>query len=347
MSQKEILLGKNLAQIESLCQELGFPKYTAKQITSWLYAKRVPTIEAMSNLSQKNREILSETAEIGNCSPIQAQISQDGTRKYLFPTPIPSDSCNASKPHFIESVYIPESTRATLCVSSQSGCRMNCAFCATGNQGFNHHLQPHEILNQFYSLPEAEKLSNIVLMGMGEPLDNTENVLKALEVMTAPWGLAWSPTRITLSTVGILPGLKRFLEESSCHLAISLHSPFSQERASLMPAEKAYPIEQTIALLRLYPWHHQRRLSFEYILIKDLNDSPSHALATARLLQGIECRVNLIKYHEVPGKPFKKTSQERMDTFQQILLKHNIRCTQRKSRGEDIKAACGLLAKTR
>ena len=245
MSQKEILLGKNLAQTESLCQELGFPKYTAKQITSWLYAKRVPTIEAMSNLSQKNREILSETAEIGNCSPIQAQISQDGTRKYLFPTPIPSDSCNASKPHFIESVYIPESTRATLCVSSQSGCRMNCAFCATGNQGFNHHLQPHEILNQFYSLPEAEKLSNIVLMGMGEPLDNTENVLKALEVMTAPWGLAWSPTRITLSTVGILPGLKRFLEESSCHLAISLHSPFSQERASLMPAEKAYPNRKT------------------------------------------------------------------------------------------------------
>lgn len=346
MAHKEILLGKTLAELESLCQALGFPKFTAKQIAGWLYSKRVSNIDAMSNLSLKNREILKEQTEIGCQPPLQVQTSTDGTRKYLFPTPIPVKNA-PTHPLFIESVYIPESNRATLCVSSQSGCRMNCAFCATGSQGFNHHLKAHEILNQFYSLPEAGKLSNIVMMGMGEPLDNTDNVLKALEIMTAPWGFAWSPTRITLSSVGVLPGLKRFLDESLCHLAISLHTPFSEERAELMPAEKAYPIEKVISLIRRYPWHHQRRLSFEYILIQDLNDSPNHALATAKLLQGLACRVNLISYHEVPGKEFRKTSKERTDRFQHILLERNIICTQRKSRGEDIKAACGLLAKTR
>ena len=346
MANKEILLGETPAQLEDLCQKLNFPPYTARQIASWIYSKRTPRIAAMSNLSLRNRELLSEAAEIGCQPPLQSQTSQDGTRKYLFPTPIPTKD-NHDRPLFIESVYIPESDRATLCVSSQSGCRMNCAFCATGSQGFNHHLQAHEILNQFYSLPEAERLSNIVIMGMGEPLDNTDNVLKALTAMTAPWGFGWSPTRITLSSVGVIPGLKRFLEESQCHLAISLHSPFHQERASLMPSEKAYPIEQVIELLRQYPWHHQRRLSFEYILIKDLNDSPGHAIATARLLQGMECRVNLISYHEVPDKTFRRTSKERTDQFQRILQERHIICTQRRSRGEDIKAACGLLAKTR
>ncbi len=343
---KEILLGKTLSELETLCQELGFPKFTARQIAGWIYKKRVRTWEQMSNISLKNRQILAERTEIGCHVPLLARTSQDGTRKYLFQTPFPP-SGEDGKEARIEAVFIPENERATLCVSSQSGCRMNCAFCATGSQGFNHHLQTHEILNQFYSIPETWELSNMVLMGMGEPLDNTDHVLKALQVMNADWGFAWSPYRITLSSVGILPALERFLAESSCHLAISLHTPFHEERARLMPAEKAFPIVDTIEHLHRYPWHHQRRLSFEYVLIKDFNDSPSHALATARLLQGLECRVNLIPCHHVPGKPFQKTSQERMDHFQQILQQKHIICTQRKSRGEDIEAACGLLAKTK
>ncbi len=346
MEKKEILIGKTLPELEELCARLGFPRFTARQIADWLYKKRVRGIESMTNISVKNRERLSQAAEIGCQEPLQSQRSKDGTEKYLFSSPVPPEK-GAETQAFIESVYIPEHDRATLCVSSQSGCRMNCAFCATGGQGFNHHLQQHEILNQFYCLPQAGILSNIVVMGMGEPLDNTGNVLRFLDIMTAPWGFAWSPYRITLSSVGILPGLERFLNESLCHLAISLHDPFSQERATLMPVEKTYPIEKVIQRLRQYPWNRQRRLSFEYILIKDLNDSPAHAEATARLLHGLECRVNLIACHEVPGKPFHRTSQERADRFQQSLQRNGLICTQRKSRGEDIKAACGLLAKTK
>lgn len=343
--EKEILLGKNPTELKALCNSLGLPSYASKQIASWLYRKKAKDIAAMSDISLSNRELLSQTAVIGNCAPVQSQISSDGTEKFLFESLSTNMESGADR-KYIEAVFIPESERATLCISSQSGCRMNCAFCATGSQGFNHHLPPHEILNQLYSIPASDRLSNIVFMGMGEPLDNTESVLKAIRALTSDWGFAWSPYRITLSTVGILPGMIRFMEETSCHLAISLHSPFSKERADLMPAEKAYPIEEVIKTIKRYDWHRQRRISFEYILIKDLNDSPAHALATAKLLKGLECRVNLIAYHHVPGKPFEKTSWEKTIGFQHILQEKNIICTLRKSRGEDIMAACGLLAET-
>lgn len=345
---REILLGKNLTQLEELCRKLDFPKFTAQQIAQWIYGKKAKDIEKMSNLSAKNRQKLQEYAVIGCTEPLKKQESQDGTEKYLFPSPVfftePSHPVPAQS---IESVFIPEIGRSTLCVSSQSGCRMNCGFCATGSQGFNHHLQTHEILNQYYSIPHSDKISNIVYMGMGEPFDNTGAVLESLSAMTSPWGFGWSPYRITVSTVGIIPGMKRFLTESNCHLAVSLHNPFPKERESLIPAEKAYPLEDVIRTLRQYPWHGQRRISFEYILMDGFNESPFHARATAKLLRGLECRVNLISYHEVPGKPFRKTSPEKTEKFQKTLQENGILCTLRKSRGEDIMAACGLLAKTR
>ena len=342
-TEKEILLGKNPEEIKALCQNLGFPAFTARQITEWLYKKRCSDIDRMSNLSLHNREKLKAIALTGISAPLQMQESQDGTRKYLFSTYTGQNQTAK----YIESVFIPDGERATLCVSCQSGCRMNCAFCATGSQGFNHHLQAHEILNQLHGIPETDQLSNVVFMGMGEPFDNIDNVLRALSVITADWGWAWSPSRITVSTVGIIPQTQRFLNESLCHLAISLHHPFSEERARLMPVEKTYPVKELINLLRTYNWHGQRRLSFEYILIDGENDTPRHALATARLLAGLECRVNLIACHEVPGKPYRKSSRQTIENFQKTLQGKGIVCTLRKSRGEDIMAACGLLAKTR
>ncbi|MCM1531043.1 MAG: 23S rRNA (adenine(2503)-C(2))-methyltransferase RlmN [Bacteroides sp.] len=346
MEQHEILLGKSLEELQGLCAELGFRKFTARQICAWIYQKRVRDIAQMTNLSLKDRAILEEAAETGIHEPLQAQQSADGTKKYLFASP--GSENRPGQSGFIESVLIPDGGRATLCVSSQSGCRMNCAFCATGSQGFNHHLPANQILNQILAVPESDFLTNLVFMGMGEPFDNIANVLKALQALTAPWGWAWSPTRITVSTVGITPQLPRFMEECRCHLAISLHNPFADERAELMPVEKAYPVRELVELLKTYDdWYGQRRVSFEYILIDGFNDTPRHALATARLLHGLPCRVNLINYHEVPGKPYRKSSPQKTESFQKILQEKGITCTLRKSRGEDIMAACGLLAKTK
>lgn len=342
-AEREILLGKTPDELNRLCATLGFPAFTAKQIAGWLYKKKVSEIDQMTNLSLRNREKLKEVAQVGLTAPLQMQESKDGTRKYLFST----GSGQTATSGYIESVCIPDGERVTLCVSCQSGCRMNCAFCATGSQGFNHHLPVHEILNQLHAVPETDRLTNVVFMGMGEPFDNTDNVLGALEVLTSDWGWAWSPYRITVSTVGVIPQTERFLSASLCHLAVSLHNPFPEERARLMPVEKTYPVKELVKMLRTYPWHGQRRLSFEYILMEGLNDTPRHALATARLLDGLECRVNLIACHEVPGKPYRKSPRQNIENFQKILQEKGIVCTLRKSRGEDIMAACGLLAKTR
>lgn len=345
MERASVLLGKSLEELQILCAELGFKKFTAKQICEWLYKKKIHEIAAMSNLSLKDREVLSQTCTLGVQPPLDCQQSVDGTKKYLFGSFDPQNKNTGQK--FVESVMIPDNDRATLCVSCQSGYRMNCAFCATGSQGFNHHLPVSQILNQIHSIPETDQLTNLVFMGMGEPFDNIDEVLKALQVLTSPWGWAWSPTRITVSTVGITPMVQRFLDESRCHLAVSLHNPFASERAELMPVEKAYPVKQLVELLKEYDWYGQRRISFEYILIDGFNDTARHALSTAKLLQGLPCRVNLINCHPVPGKPYKKTSPQKTEAFQKILQEKGITCTLRKSRGEDIMAACGLLAKTK
>ena len=311
------------------------PKFTAKQICDWLYAKRVDSIDAMTNLSLKARGRLNEIAYIGRKSPIDCQVSKDGTKKYLF---------HVQDANYVEAVYIPDGDRATLCISCQVGCKMGCRFCVTGQQGFHGNLTTGDILNQIFSIPESSALTNIVYMGMGEPMDNLANVLRSTEVLTADWGLGWSPHRITVSSVGILPQLKTFLDESQCHLAISLHNPFASERLTIMPMQKAYPIASIVALLKQYDWGGQRRISFEYTMFRDLNDDLRHAAELVRLLRGLYCRVNLIRFHASPETPYRTSTPYSMNAFRDYLNNHGITCTIRASRGEDIMAACGLLA---
>ena len=335
MPRHEYLYGQTLPQLEALCNRLEMPRFAAKQIARWLYDKHATTIEAMSDLSARHRALLAETYEVGLAAPEKVSISTDGTKKYLYRT---------SQNHFIESAYIPDGDRATLCISSQAGCRMGCRFCATGRQGLQHSLSTNEILNQIGSLPERERLTNVVFMGMGEPLDNLDSLLPALEVLTSAWGFGWSPTRITVSTAGVASRLERFLEATQVHLAVSLHNPFPHERAEIMPVEKAWPIREVVEILRRYDFTHQRRVSFEYIVMSGLNDSPRHIRELCRLLDGIKCRINLIRFHKIPGSPYFSPDDRAMIAFRDALTAKGIHTTIRTSRGEDIQAACGLLS---
>ena len=335
MPRHEYLYGQTLPQLEALCNRLEMPRFAAKQIARWLYDKHATTIEAMSDLSARHRALLAETYEVGLTAPEKVSISTDGTKNYLYRT---------SQNHFIESAYIPDGDRATLCISSQAGCRMGCRFCATGRQGLQHSLSTNEILNQIGSLPERERLTNVVFMGMGEPLDNLDNLLPALEVLTSAWGFGWSPTRITVSTAGVASRLERFLEATQVHLAVSLHNPFPHERAEIMPVEKAWPIREVVEILRRYDFTHQRRVSFEYIVMSGLNDSPRHIRELCRLLDGIKCRINLIRFHKIPGSPYFSPDDRAMIAFRDALTAKGIHTTIRTSRGEDIQAACGLLS---
>ena len=333
--QKQPLLGMTLSDLQCVVKNLGMPNFSAKQIASWLYAKRVSSIDEMTNISVKYRELLKESYVVGVETPVEAMKSVDGTIKYLY---------KVGENSFVEAVYIPDNERATLCVSSQVGCKMNCKFCMTGKQGFTANLTSAQILNQIYALPEFSSLTNIVMMGMGEPLDNLDEVLKVLEIKTASYGFAWSPKRITLSTVGLRKGLKRFIEESDCHLAISLHAPVPQLRQELMPAEKAFSITEIVDLLRNYDFTKQRRLSFEYIVFKGVNDSVLYAKELLKLLRGVDCRINLIRFHAIPNVDLEGVSMDEMIQLRDYLTSHGLFTTIRASRGEDIFAACGMLS---
>lgn len=336
MENKTPLSGLTLEELKGVAAHVSLPSYAAKQIADWLYQKKIASIDRMTNIAASKREQLDLSYEVGTTQPIRSEKSADGTIKYLFAA--------SNGTHFVETVYIPSKDRSTLCVSTQVGCKMNCRFCMTGKQGFSAQLTANEILNQIQSVPQNNELTNIVFMGMGEPLDNTDELLKVLEILTAPYGYGWSPKRITVSTIGVVPGLKRLLEESSCHLAISLHSPYHEERLSLMPVEKAYPFEQVIDLLHAYDFSHQRRLSFEYILFEGLNDTDRHAKELARILKGLDCRVNLIRFHAIPEIPLRSSHERKMEHFRDLLNGYGIICTIRSSRGEDIHAACGMLS---
>ena len=324
-----------LQQLSELCEREHLPRFAASQIARWLYVSHVDSIDSMTNLSLAVRRTLQERYDMGLTAPLRESISADGTKKYLFAT---------KQGEYIESAYIPDGARATLCVSSQAGCRMGCKFCATGRQGLQHSLSAGEIINQILSIPDSKKLTNVVFMGMGEPLDNTDEVLRAIDILTAKWGFGWSPTRITLSTAGVAKELPRFLDESKAHLAISLHNPFHDERAEIMPIEKAYPIREVMDILRRYDFTSQRRVSFEYILMEGLNDSPRHIKELCRLLDGVKCRINLIRFHKIPDSPYNSPSEEQMIAFRNTLTAKGIQTTIRTSRGEDIQAACGLLS---
>ena len=331
----ENLYGMTLARLREICRDEALPAFAAGQIARWLYVRHAGSIDAMTDLSLAARQRLAPRYEARLTPPLRTSVSADGTKKYLFGSPDEG---------FVEAAYIPDGDRATLCVSSQVGCRMGCRFCATGRQGLRRSLTAGEILNQILSIPESGRLTNLVFMGMGEPLDNYDNVVAALEVLTSPWGMAWSPTRITLSTAGVTPQLERLLQQTRVHIAVSLHNPFHDQRAEIMPIERAYPVRELADMLRRHDFSGQRRLSFEYILMEGLNDSPAHIRELRRLLNGLKCRINIIRFHRIPDSPYFSPPRPKMEAFRDALTAGGIHTTIRASRGEDIQAACGLLS---
>ncbi len=331
----EPLFGKTLSELSEVADEAGLPAFAANQMADWLYKKPTGSIDDMTNLSKKARETLKENYTIGMAACVNMQESTDGTKKYLF---------NTKTGKFIETAYIPDKDRHTVCVSTQVGCKMGCLFCMTGKQGFQGNLSAGEILNQLRSIEESEKITNIVYMGMGEPLDNLDAVLKSLEILTADWGFAMSPRRITVSTIGIIPAMKEFLEKSEAHLAVSLHSPYDEERKQLMPIQQVYPLDEVLSEIRSWDFGRQRRVSFEYIMFKDLNDTPMHVRELVKKLDGIRCRINLIRFHPIPDTPLDTSTDSTIREFKENLNNQGIVTTIRASRGEDIYAACGLLS---
>ena len=350
----EALLGKTLSELQEVALSVGLQKFAGKQLAQWLYVQRVRSIDEMTNISLKGREALKARYTVGRHAPVREAVSVDGTRKYLFAVENQkSEIENQKSLNYIESVYIPEGDRATLCVSTQAGCKMGCRFCMTGTLGFHGQLPASEILNQIFEIDQLaitnhqSSISNLVYMGEGEPMDNLDYVLRSLEIMTAEYGCAWSPKRITVSTVGI-PNMKRFLDESECHLAVSMHNPFAMERAAIMPAEKMMSITEVVALLKQYDWTHQRRVSFEYICWAGQNDTIRHAKELLRLLKGLNCRINLIRFHEgveniKSDRHFPGSNEKQMEFLRDYLTQNGLTTTIRKSRGEDILAACGML----
>jgi 23S rRNA (adenine2503-C2)-methyltransferase len=341
--EKIKLIGMNLAELQDVAYKGGMPKFVGKQLAEWIYAKGAESFDEMVNISKKNKQWLTEHYDIGREAPVHQTRSTDGTVKYLFATPVGKG---------IESVYIPEHDRATLCVSSQVGCKMNCYFCATGKMGFKANLPASAIINQILSIPPRQAvtegrmnpLTNVVFMGMGEPLDNFGAVERVIEILTAPWGLAWSPKRITVSTVGKLPQLKELLDRTQVHVAVSVHTADTAQRESMMPAQKAFPISSVMKCLSAYDFSHQRRLSLEYIMWRGVNDDIAHADMLVKLIGNQPVRVNLIRFHAIPGVELHPASEERMLMFRNYLNQKGITATIRASRGEDIEAACGMLS---
>lgn len=340
---KQPLIGMTLEELQDVACHGGMPKFVARQLAEWIYSKEVTEFDEMINISKKNRQWLGDNYTVGREAPVKASKSQDGTVKYLFAV---------GDGRTVESVYIPDKERATLCVSSQSGCKMNCYFCATGKMGFRKQLTAAQIVNQILSVPPKpapgnppmQPLTNVVFMGMGEPLDNFKEVYKVIRILTEPWGLAWSPKRVTVSTVGKLPELKDLLDKTQVHVAVSVHTADTAQRESMMPAQKAFPITAVMKLLAAYDFSHQRRLSLEYIMWRGVNDDIAHAEMLVRLIGNLECRVNLIRFHKIPGVELEPASEERMLMFRNFLNSKGITATIRASRGEDIEAACGMLS---
>lgn len=335
MTDKEHLFGKSLDELQEIAAREGLPKFTARQLADWLYKKDISSIEEMTNISKSHREKLAEKYEVGLTAPGRVSVSTDGTKKYLY---------SAGPGKFIEAAYIPEKERATLCISSQVGCKMGCLFCATGKQGFLGQLSTNQILNQIRSLPERAQLTNIVYMGMGEPFDNLENVIKSVKILTENWGFEMAPRRITVSTIGVIPGMIRFLEETKAHLAVSLHSPFEEERRKIMPIENVYSLPKVMETIKQTEWGRQRRVSFEYIMFKGFNDQQKHVNELGRLLHGIKARINLLRFHPIPGTPMQSSEDATIEWFRDQLKNKGITTTIRTSRGQDIEAACGLLS---
>jgi len=329
----------NMAGLKEFVKELGLEPYRAKQIAQWLYKKRVNSFEEMTNLSKEARKKLAERAELHPLKLVKVEESSDGTRKYLF------ELKDGSR---IESVFIPEKSWNTLCVSTQVGCPAGCKFCLTAKDGFTRNLTPSEIVEQYVAVQrdvgEERRISNVVFMGMGEPLLNFDNVKRAVEIMTDRDMLDLSTRKITISTVGIVPGIERMAREmNKVKLAVSLHATTDEVRDFLVPLNKKYPIKEIMAALRRYPADNNRRIMIEYVMLDGVNDSLEDAKRLAKMVKGLPVKVNLIPFNPYPGAPFKPTPRERIEEFQKVLWDRNIAAFIRDSRGQDISAACGML----
>lgn len=329
------LFGKNLSQITDICKRVKLGKGTAKELFKYIYRKGESDFYKMELLSDKARNILSDNFEISTTTFVDVQTSVDGTKKYLF---------KYDDNKFVEAAYIPEADRATLCISCQMGCKMGCSFCFTAKQGFQCDLTVAQIINQLHSIPERNKVTNIVFMGMGEPFDNMENVFSAIDILSDHNGYSLAETRITVSTIGIIPGMKRLLEDTACKLAISLHNPIAEQRREIMPVEKVHSIENIKSYLQTLEKKDQQRVFFEYIVFSELNHSEQHADELGNLLSDLACKVNLIKYNTAPDSEFVSPTDSIIEEFQKKLINKGIVTTYRRSRGADIFAACGLLS---
>jgi 23S rRNA (adenine2503-C2)-methyltransferase len=329
------LCGLTSDEIFDLIQPYGYSGKNALAIANGIYKCGTRDFSGFKGIPKKLKELLESESYMGIMSPLQKIVSSDNSIKYLFST-------DTGK--LFETVYIPEGKRNTICVSTQSGCRIGCVYCATARYGFHGDLTAGEIVNQVIALNSDRRITHVVFMGMGEPMDNLDNVLKACEILTAEWGIAISRRNITVSTVGLTPGVRKFLESSVCNLTLSLHSPFSEERALITPSEKKYPVNEIIRIMRNYPSGKKRRLSISYVMIENINDTTSHLDALIDLLKDSKIRINLLPYHQIPGDKILSSGNDRMDYFKHRLVTAGISASIRKSRGADISAACGLLA---
>jgi 23S rRNA (adenine2503-C2)-methyltransferase len=329
-----ILSGKSYSEIKSILEESGFSDIPAEKVTYWLYRRRIKDFMEMNNLPKKLRGYLNNNFSPGFYDPSGSFLSDDLSTKYLFKT-------RSGYP--VESVYIPDNKRNTICISSQAGCRMACTYCHTGKIGFHGNLGTDEILNQVVSIKETDNLTHVVFMGMGEPLDNYHNVLRALNILTAQWGFAFSPRNITVSTIGLKPRLEGFIGSTRCNIAISFHSPFDEERDELIPSCDKYSVEELLGLIRTYKWEKNRRVTFQYIMIDGVNDSDIHLDRLICILKGTTIRINLMNYHPFEGSTIQNSPDHIKLHFKKQLIKNGISASIRISRGQDIGAACGLL----
>ena len=341
--QKVNLLGLSRGGMEAFFVDLGEKAFRASQVLKWIYHHGVNDFDAMTNLSKDLRERLNAIAVIEPPRIVSSQTSADGTHKWLFA--VDGGNC-------VETVFIPEPDRGTVCISSQVGCALDCSFCSTARQGFNRNLSVAEIIGQVWlawrelghSPKSSRVITNIVLMGMGEPLLNLDNVVRAMELMMDDWGMGLARRRITLSTAGVIPALERLRERCAVSLAVSLHAPNDELRNQLVPLNRKYPIRQLLAACRRYvECSPKSKVTFEYVMLDGVNDSQAHAQELVRMLRGVPAKINLIPFNPFPGTPYRRSAQSQIDAFRDILLHAGLMTITRKTRGHDIDAACGQL----
>jgi len=328
-----------LPELEAFIAGLGKERYRARQIVKCLYQQGATSVGQMTTLSREFREELARRVVINSPRIVKTQTAKDTTKKVLF---------ELTDGNYVESVLIPGKTHWTVCVSTQVGCRMGCRFCLTGKQGLTRNLLPSEIVGQVTALkaemPEGPEIKNIVLMGMGEPLDNYNNVVRAIRILTSDHALGFSSRKVTLSTCGLAPMILRLGEDVCVNIAVSLNAPEDGLRSDLMPINRRYPLAELFAACRDYPMPGRRMVTFEYILIGGVNDSLEDAGKLVRLLKGTRCKLNLIAFNEYPNSPFKSPAAEAVAAFQLFLAKHHYTAILRASKGSDILAACGQLS---